>query len=1437
MDTPAGRRYLASEVSARLSDFIGARVVVDEATVGLPGHVRLSGLRVYDRADSLMLSSEILEGGVELLTLIQSGRIRLRSIALLDGEAHLYRLRGDTAMNIQFLLDAFKGSDVESRSTDLTVSQLVVRRFAVHYAQMDAPKSTAGRFSAERLSVTGLSASLRLPTITDSLFHADVRSLSFRERSGVVVENLRGEVWLYAGGLRLKDFELRLPNTRLAQHDLRIAYDVRDIVGTLKTSGVLSSARIATDDFAPLLPQFASLHTQAVVSGRFDIAPQRITLRSVNIAADHPALSFDGDLQIDRKSDGGVKAVKLRSDRLAVDVPSIDAALQQVSGTGLPDPLVRLGGADFSGFVEWSEGSGAKMTGRVSTTLGSATLRGGWNGQAVAGSVSVADLRLSELLADGTLPASITAMADGALRFNTGVPTAFEGRVALARMLWNGRQITGVTAEGNVDDRAFSLRLNSLDPAATLTGLLTGEILNGMPHSLLWEGDIAHLEPAVWGLDVPADMRVRLCGRVEVADFASLNSLEGRAALSRLVLKGAGTDFDASDLNLSLSPTEQGHDIQLQTPYGDLAVQGSLDVTRLLNTVKGVACQALPDLVPSDWHTETSDLQQAADTWALSAHLRDDRLFKDLLHIPLSAPAGLDVEGTLSSASGRTDITLRADSLFYQANRFDHVRAYLQGESDEYSLLVQTATPMAGTQADLAALIQTGGRILSTNLSWQTESRVFRGELLAQTRPVENAGRRMLRTVLQPTEVFFKDSVWSVRGGSVIWGEDTLSVSRLLVEHADQHIALDGAFTKGSPDSIMADLQGVNLEYIFDLLNFHPVYFAGISDGHAVLKFSDEKPLVEASLDIRDFSINQGRLGRAGIKGRVDLQRMLVHLDADILDAPYGGTQVSGDISPNTKMLDLDISSQGTNLSFLRRYLGGILHDITGRATGHTRLYGTFQELQLEGDVVADVRGDLPVTGCAYDVDSLHVVMQPGLFDIRSGTARDGLGGTAAVAGRVEHAYLSNFRYNFGFALNRMLLYDRPRTPDITFSSHAVASGTVGIEGGPGFLQCDMDVRPVAGTDFIYHVDLPDDYSGSSLLQIRPADDGRLAADGQESKTKEEVPTPTSDMMMNLTLDMTPDVPLTVIMDEKTGDKITVRGGGQLRASYYNKGTFNLYGTYTVEDGTYKMTIQDIIHKDFRFQQGGRVIFGGKPFDGIMDMQAVYTVPSASLADLNLTGGVSQNGVRVNCLLNFSGQLGDPKVQFDLDMPTVSQDVKQMVRSLISTDEEMNRQVLYLLAIGRFYTYDYASTTAASSGSQTETAMNSFLSSTLSGQLNQFITSAMGQSNWSFGTNVSTGSYGWEDAQVGGQFGGRLLGNRLLINGNFGYRNSVTQQNGNFVGDFDVQYLLTPGGGLRLKAYNETNDRYFTKNSLTTQGAGIVLQRSFNKFRDLFRRK
>ena len=196
-------------------------------------------------------------------------------------------------------------------------------------------------------------------------------------------------------------------------------------------------------------------------------------------------------------------------------------------------------------------------------------------------------------------------------------------------------------------------------------------------------------------------------------------------------------------------------------------------------------------------------------------------------------------------------------------------------------------------------------------------------------------------------------------------------------------------------------------------------------------------------------------------------------------------------------------------------------------------------------------------------------------------------------------------------------------------------------------------------------------------------------------------------------------------------------------------------------------------------------------------------------------------------MMNLNGILLRPTIKLGIELPNERDEVQALVRNYLSTDEQMNMQILYLLGIGKFYMENNTGER------QSSDMMSSVLSSTLSGQLNNMLSQIIDNNNWNIGTNLSTGEKGWTDMEVEGILSGQLLNNRLIINGNFGYRDNP-MANTNFVGDFEAEWLLTRSGDVRLKAYNETNDHYYTKTNLTTQGVGVMYKKDFNKWNELF---
>ncbi len=312
---------------------------------------------------------------------------------------------------------------------------------------------------------------------------------------------------------------------------------------------------------------------------------------------------------------------------------------------------------------------------------------------------------------------------------------------------------------------------------------------------------------------------------------------------------------------------------------------------------------------------------------------------------------------------------------------------------------------------------------------------------------------------------------------------------------------------------------------------------------------------------------------------------------------------------------------------------------------------------------------------------------------------------------------------------------------------------------------------------------------------------------------------------MDISVTVNPDADMRLVMDPAAGDEITARGSGTIHMIYKSSDNdLNIWGRYIVTSGNYHFTLQDIIVKNFAIKENSEIKFDGDPYAVKTDITAVYST-HANLSDLDESfledTEVARTQVPVNAIMKVSGDIRQPQLDFDLEFPSLSSDTYRKVRSIVSTTDMMNRQIIYLLALNRFYTPDYM--TSTTKGNE----LFSVASSTISSQLGNMLGKL--SDNWSIAPNLRSDRGDFSDVEVDVALTSRLLNNRLIFNGNFGYRDKTLNTN-QFVGDFDIEYLLNKRGNWRLKAYNRYNDRnFYFRSALTTQGIGIMFKRDFDK--------
>jgi hypothetical protein len=257
---------------------------------------------------------------------------------------------------------------------------------------------------------------------------------------------------------------------------------------------------------------------------------------------------------------------------------------------------------------------------------------------------------------------------------------------------------------------------------------------------------------------------------------------------------------------------------------------------------------------------------------------------------------------------------------------------------------------------------------------------------------------------------------------------------------------------------------------------------------------------------------------------------------------------------------------------------------------------------------------------------------------------------------------------------------------------------------------------------------------------------------------------------------------------------------------------------------------------------GGTISWYGDPFAADLNLKTVYKV-SASLKDIlpdDVTGSSGQR-VPIDLVMNLSGKMFKPSVSFEIELPTVDEVTKSRVQSVISTDQERNRQAFALLVMRRFVSPPNINRESSASSNAFAENGTELLSSQISNWLSQI------SDDFNLGFNYRPGDE-ISNEEIALALSTQLFNDRLAISSNVGVSrgNTANQNPSNLIGDIRLEYKITPEGKIRLVVYNESNDfRMVTvQQSPYTQGVGVLYQEEFDNwdefscgFMNLFRKK
>ena len=1362
---------------------------------------------------------------IEPLKLIEEA-LHINTLAFEAPDVRLSRNTKDSALNVQFILDNLNKESKES-NTSLRINQLLVYDGRFSYDVKDEEPIT-GRLDLNHISIVNFSCNISLKNYNKENLNLYVRSIKGDEESGLVLNKARARVNAKGDALILSGLLVELPGSTLTSKNIEIV-NISDSLQLISAKGEISSDNFSFKDIAPIFPQFSRdlPNMSFCLKGKLN---NRIAQGEVNVKTDDSSLAFDGETRIvnpyseRREVTAAISSLLLRKDAIEKLTSFFDEIPQELAG--------KLGDTDIKGNIFYSKDS-VDCHALLKCRSGS-----------IDADILIDSCRNYTLAADGygidlchlleykdLDKCDITAYSRGNLRNKEDIAN-FD--IKINSLKFRKYKYAPIEIRGKAHSNGVKADLLASDP--NIGARASVEYSRNDNGNRIWFTlNVDSFAPARLNLSKDFDgstfsFRAE-CDHKTVGKQKSLTNIKVQDS----VYDDSEERSRIKNLYVYDDNTGEKRSITINSDILNADLVGSFSLQDLHGSFLRIAKNHLPSLQTKRRHRE------ADNNYFYKIEVLNSGLFTKLLDLPFTingrsvvSGACYDANNTFSIDAEINDITIGGthlrsinvkgssdkDDLLIDANVLVPKKKDKQPSNDRYtgndviiSLTSTIANDTINNTIDWGSIADTG----NSNGSIQIDLALER----------DKAKKLNFNASIAPSSFTLNGQEWNITPGKIVGNSDEFVVKDLKLYNKQQNLSIDGIAGKFIEDSLSIAISNLDVATVMDLTGFRLFKFGGIATGKAHITSLLHNPDINGRINVDRFLIDGEPMGESDISiGWMSYNKTL-SLCGDI-HQNQKTSRVSGFLSKPQDTIMLKIEAHDLNVGFLHNKIDAFFSEAEGVANGTAYVIGPWSKVDLVGAVALE-KSKLKVkaNNCAYYIDGDTIYMSPTGIYFKDVNIKDKHGNSGKLTGALNHRHFGNWTCDININANGMLVYDTYGFDSFPFYGTVFATGTANINSVGNGLSLKANLRSESNSSFIYNSTAASgarDNSFVTFTDSRKKNSTRKSDNNKEkSSTYARV---TSKMNLDFMLDVTEAFHIKVYTNLKTDDYIDFYGKGTINALYDEKNGFSMKGGLNLDRGTYKFTIQDIFPKEFKIERGSTLAFDGDPFKAKLDLKTKYLVPSASLSDLT-TETTKKKTVKVNCIMDIGGTLESLSLSFDLELPEGSEEEKELLASVASTSEQKNMQFIYLLGVGKFYTFDYNNT---GGDSQSSTAMESLISNTLSGQFNNMLAQIIDNDNWDISGNFSTSERGWNRMEVEGMLRGRLLNNRLLINGNLGYRESPIA-NKNFIGDFEIQWLLNKKGNVNLKAYSKTNDRYFSKTNLTTQGAGILFKFDFNSWK------
>ena len=894
--------------------------------------------------------------------------------------------------------------------------------------------------------------------------------------------------------------------------------------------------------------------------------------------------------------------------------------------------------------------------------------------------------------------------------------------------------------------------------------------------------------------------------------------------------------FALGDIDIKSTKGENSFNAELTSDFADVRYKGSDFITDFVEKLFDISLyNNLNALFPKPWGGDK----------VLPEHYNFEVDFKDTRHIAMLMLPELYVanNSTLRVDIAENDemsLLLKSRRLGYKSMYADNLNLDMSGNSNSVKTIIfSDIISLNGLNLDSTAVfLNANNNKINIKTEYNNKSQL--ANLLDFTSSLEFTRMTpdespIVDFAIDSSVIFLNGQDWHFDRSRIIKQDSTYVFYGVNLFSNDQSLAIDGIVSLNPQDTLSAKLKNIDISFANSLFKKSP-QFKGFFTGYANAINLYKEPQILCDLDGEQVELFGREFGELCVISEWDNPNSRFRLD--ITNDKDGREQlkIDGYYRPSEEYLSLNTKADSLDIGIFESFLSDIYYGSKGSLSGDIVLSGPTNALDLTSDNTRlnDVSLTIDYTRVPYILNGPVSLTNRGVT-FNNVDIRDRAGNRGVVTGGLEYKNFKNLRFNTLITFNNLEAINLRETDNPNFYGNAYATGRMSISGPLSKILMDISLTSNRNSK-VYIPVSNNEVSKANILTFTPIvkDSIGYQQEWLLPVNSKGLRTPT-ELEIKLAMNVNPDAAIVIEIDKSVGDAITGYGNGYITLDINpSKDIFNIRGDYNILRGSYKFVLQGIWERDFTIREGGNIRFNGDIMRTNINLSAIYTTRASVntlLAELGNEQNVSSNRKNVDCIVDMSGALFNPHLNFDIDIPDIEPFTKARVDAALNTEDKVVTQIAALLVTGSFIPEMQSSIVNNSA-----TMIYSNATELLSNQINRVFSRLGIPLDLNF--NYAQGQDGRDlfDAAISTQ----VFNNRVVINGAIG--NSYYNASNVVVADFDAELKIDDKGRFRAKAFTRSADSYssyldnLNSNSTQRTGVGVAYQEEFSSFRELFNR-